>query len=269
MGKIDSALLALLAKRVVKAEKHVGYVAKQEGPQGERGLDGAPGATGATGMQGARGPQGYAGERGPQGATGETGPAGADGQAGMPGADGKAGLQGVRGQAGEQGQKGDTGPAPAHEWQGTKLRFQKPDGKWGKYTELKGKDGKEGRVGVISVNRSSGTSLESLTPGADGVEPVGIAVMQNGQWVNLPWSAFISVIAGAVDMGSPTSRRTDFVGDSLLYRGEAVPGAAETDPVWAVRRIEFLPGGDVVEKWAAGSSAKSFVWSDRAAYEYL
>jgi len=70
-------------------------------------------------------------------------------------------------------------------------------------------------------------------------------------------------------MGSPTSRRTDFVGDAMLYRGEAVPGASETDAIWAIRRIEFLTGGDVVEKWATGSSSKSFVWSDRATYEYL
>jgi len=116
---------------------------------------------------------------------------------------------------------------------------------------------------------STGSSLDALTPGAENVEPVGIPVMQNGQWVNLPWPAFISVIAGAIDMGSPMSRRTDFVGNTHLYRGEASPGASETAAVWSIRRIEFMPDGDVIEKFASGSSAASFAWSNRAALEYV
>jgi hypothetical protein len=28
-----------------------------------------------------------------------------------------------------------------HEWQGTKVRFELPDGKWGKFVDLIGKDG--------------------------------------------------------------------------------------------------------------------------------
>ena len=59
-------------------------------------------------------------------------------------------LADAKGDPGPQGPKGDTGPAPAHEWQGTKLRFQQPDGKWGKYTDLKGRDGKEDGSSVLS-----------------------------------------------------------------------------------------------------------------------
>ena len=41
--------------------------------------------------------------------------------------------------------KGDKGDIPKHEWKGTKLRFESPDGKWGKLIDLKGKDGASSR----------------------------------------------------------------------------------------------------------------------------
>lgn len=46
-----------------------------------------------------------------------------------------------------KGEKGDKGDAPAHEWNGSKLRFKKPDGTWGSYTELKGQNGERGPPG--------------------------------------------------------------------------------------------------------------------------
>ena len=173
---------------------------------------------------------------------------------------------------GEPGERGLPGPAPAHEWQGSKLRFEQPDGTWGKFTDLKGPVGDKGEAGqqlVVVRGGSNGRSLETLTPGATGVDPSSIAVMQGGEWVNLPWAAFISVIAGTVDMGSPMARRTDFVGNTHLYRGEAAPGASEADAVWSIRRVEFMPDGDVVEKWATGSAANAFAWNDRVSLDYV
>lgn len=38
--------------------------------------------------------------------------------------------------------KGDTGGVPEHEWRGTLLRIQKPDGTWSKWVDLKGPPGK-------------------------------------------------------------------------------------------------------------------------------
>ena len=45
---------------------------------------------------------------------------------------------------GDKGEKikGEKGGIPAHEWKGTMLRFQNPDGTWGKFTDLKGIPGK-------------------------------------------------------------------------------------------------------------------------------
>lgn len=173
---------------------------------------------------------------------------------------------------GDQGEPGPAGPAPAHEWQGTKLRFQKPDGKWGKLTDLKGapgKDGTTGRTVVVARGGSSGGGVGSLLPGASNVEPTGIAVVQAGQWVNLSWPAFIQTIAGAVDVGTEMARRTDFVGETLMYRGEAAPGTAETAAAWRIKRVTFAPDGDITETFASGNADFVNAWDDRAALEYI
>lgn len=173
---------------------------------------------------------------------------------------------------GERGEPGPKGDKPAHEWKGTKLRFEQPDGTWGKFVDIKGKDGKDGKDGrqqvVVGGYVSSAPNLSSLAPGAEGVTPASIAVQQGSEWVSLPWDAFIPIIAGAIDMSATASRRTDFVGTSLLYRGEAEPGAAESAAVWRIKRIEFLPDGDVIEKWAAGSAEFSHQWTDRETLVY-
>jgi len=63
------------------------------------------------------------------------------------------------------------------------------------------------------------------------------------------------------------AKRVDFVGDTLLYRGEAVVGAAESAPVWRIRRITFT-GDDMTEEWASGSAAFDKVWADRLTLGY-
>lgn len=70
-------------------------------------------------------------------------------------------------------------------------------------------------------------------------------------------------------MGVDYARREDFVGDTLLYRGEAAPGALDTSPVWKIKRIEFLEGGDVRTKFAGGTADFVHTWADRASLEYV
>lgn len=62
--------------------------------------------------------------------------------------------------------KGDTGPMPDHEWDGTKLRFQKPDGEWGAWVDLRGKRGEKGKDGeriVMVGGGGSGFDPSSVT----------------------------------------------------------------------------------------------------------
>lgn len=65
----------------------------------------------------------------PPGPPGPRGPQGLEGTSGLPGPSGRDGRDGV------------DGKAPDHKWEGTKLRFQRPDGTWGDAVELKGQPG--------------------------------------------------------------------------------------------------------------------------------
>lgn len=68
------------------------------------------------------------------------GPRGQDGSPGKNGRDGKDGrsITGPRGPQGPQGERGVVGPVPKHEWDGTRLRFEMPNGVWGLWVDLKG-----------------------------------------------------------------------------------------------------------------------------------
>ncbi|MDP3106958.1 hypothetical protein [Hydrogenophaga sp.] len=101
-------LIALSVKRTRKRIEELEARAPVPGPQGERGLPGGRGATG---------------------------------EPGAPGADGAQGLQGEQGPPGPQGPKGDK---PDHQWDGTALKFEKPDGTWGPAVDLKGAPGRRG-----------------------------------------------------------------------------------------------------------------------------
>lgn len=65
-------------------------------------------------------------------------------------------VKGERGPAGPQGPKGDK---PAHEWQGTRLRFENPDGSWGDLIDLRGPKGGRGSSG----GGGSGSGIGALT----------------------------------------------------------------------------------------------------------
>ena len=64
------------------------------------------------------------------------------------------------------------------------------------------------------------------------------------------------------------AKRTDFVGENIIYRGEAVVGSPTSSSVWRIRRITIGVDGDVTEEWVEGSSNFSFVWNDRTTYNF-
>jgi len=106
-----------------------------EGPQGEVGPQGESGPPGADGKDGVPGKDGVDGAPGADGAPGLPG---------SPGADGKDGVDGPQGPEGPTGPKGDK---PAHQWAGTKLAFENPDGTMGSEVDLKGEKGDQGPPG--------------------------------------------------------------------------------------------------------------------------
>lgn len=75
---------------------------------------------------------------------------------------------GVPGPQGIQGPQGETGPAPAHEWQGTSLRFKNPDNTWGDLVNLQGPQGEAGTGGGGTI-----TIDDTPTQGSDNAVSSG------------------------------------------------------------------------------------------------
>lgn len=169
-------------------------------PVPRNGVDGLDGVPGANGWPGAKGDRGDKGERGEQGPRGEIG---------LYGKDGARGPQGPRG---EQGPEGPVGPKPRHEWKETALRFERPDGEWGKYVELRGPPGFGSGGGTVTVENPF--DFDSL-PVGDDTTPEEIVVKQNGVWVRITWDQFMALV-GVEPQTGPLSLN----GDDLSLNGD-------------------------------------------------
>jgi len=131
----------------------------ERGPAGKDGRDGKDGYTPQKGIDyfdgkdGINGKDGLPGRNGTDGLNGKDGYTPQkdvdyfDGKNGRDGKDGRDGLDGKNGRDGKDGLPGPKGDIPAHEWEGTKVRFQNQDGSWGEFVDLKGKDGHNGLDG--------------------------------------------------------------------------------------------------------------------------
>ena len=82
---------------------------------------------------------------------------------------GPAGDPGPQGETGPQGDPGETGPAPAHEWQGTSLRFKNSDGTWGSLVDLQGPQGPAGTGGGTITIDDTPTEGSSNAVSSGGV----------------------------------------------------------------------------------------------------
>lgn len=87
----------------------------------------------------------------------------------------KQGPVGPQGPQGEQGPPGEIGPAPEHQWRGTELRFQNPDGSWGPWVDLQGEDGKDGKAGPRGPRGPQGIPGDPGTGGGGSFEVERIA----------------------------------------------------------------------------------------------
>ena len=111
----------------------------------------------------------------------------------------------TQGAAGKKGEKGDIGPMPGHEWQGTKLRFEKPAGGWGEYVELRGPKGARGTNGAPGGGGGGGDmggaverfDLSALPP-ASSAPPVEFVVRQGDAWVRASFAQMLAWFPGGV-----------------------------------------------------------------------
>jgi hypothetical protein len=112
-----------------------------KGDKGDKGDQGIQGPKGDQGIQGIQGIQGPKGDQGIQGPKGDQGIQGLKGDKGDQGIQGVQGLKGDKGDKGDQGIQGPKGDKPRHQWVGTSLQVENPDGTWGASVNLKGLDG--------------------------------------------------------------------------------------------------------------------------------
>lgn len=64
------------------------------------------------------------------------------------------------------------------------------------------------------------------------------------------------------------AKQTDFVGDTDIYKGEAVVGSALSSSVWRIRKLVISVDGDVSEKWASGNANFDKIWDNRLSLSY-
>ncbi len=90
-------------------------------------------------------------------------------------------------------------------------------------------------------------------------------VVVNGRVQELPLTDTLPV-AGEEDM--VYAKRTDFVGEDVIYRGEAMVGTSEGTPSWRIRKLVLGADGDVAETWASGTALFDKAWALRTSYSY-
>lgn len=72
---------------------------------------------------------------------------------------------------------------------------------------------------------------------------------------------------GSAEMSYAT--RVDQIDDTLMYKGEAVPGSLDADSAWRIAKLVFGVDGDVTITWAGGNSDFSYAWTDRLSLTYI
>jgi hypothetical protein len=121
------------------------------------------------------------------------------GEKGDRGDQGEKGDKGDPGKNGQDGQEGERGPMPDHEWRGTAVRFEKPDGTWGQWVELRGLRGPDGQLivqpgggggaGSLSIQRFYDSVDDFPTPGKTQIlyfdkstTPYGVYIWDGNQY---------------------------------------------------------------------------------------
>jgi len=182
-----------LAKRLAGVDKSNLSKLMQPGPQGVRGDPGKDGRDGTNGLDGLDGRDGVDGRDGRDGRQGQRGPKGDRGATGPKGDKGNPGVQGVVGPPGPPGPKGDK---PNHQISKGEIRFEKPDGEWGRWIKM-GHHIHHGGGGG-----GSGTGSAEYPPGGDAGQVLAKASAADNdvEWVDQTGSGNISPDV-LIDMG--------------------------------------------------------------------
>lgn len=64
------------------------------------------------------------------------------------------------------------------------------------------------------------------------------------------------------------AKRVDFIGESIIYKAEAVVGTSDATAGWRIHKLAISVDGDVSETWADGNANFNKIWNDRLTYTY-
>ena len=79
----------------------------------------------------------------------------------------------------------------------------------------------------------------------------------------------VGVQGPAAESDVPFATRVDFIGDDLIYKGQAQPGTLDATNAWRIQEITFVgPEDDVEIRWAGGTSDFDKIWDDRLGFTY-
>lgn len=95
------------------------------------------------------------------------------------------------------------------------------------------------------------------TSSVDGITPVDV-------WADPTTHAIL--ISGAASSSSQYDIKVDEASSTITYIGEILPGGADGDTTWRIKRLNSASG--LVVRWANGTSDFDKTWSDRATYTY-
>lgn len=199
------------------------------GPAGVTGGTGATGKTGNTGATGATGDQGAVGDTGGTGPTGSTGNQGPTGAQGITGTQGPTGNQGL---TGSQGPTGSTGTPGSY--------LISPGVLLGRFTS------------------PTGVPEEIL---------VGSGLTLSGAGLEVSQSYIQTIVSQELEMAyAKLIDSTD--SDTVIYIGEAVPGALSSAASWRIKRVSFFGDGDSSTLWADGNANFDNIWDNHLALSY-
>ena len=117
---------------------------------------------------------------------------------------------------------------------------------------------------VEIATRVKGDAMDSFLTVRDIVE-LGLIDINSGEVV------LGDTTSGSSGGGSSVvdyAKRTDFIGDTVIYSGRAAVGALPSATAWSIMRTTIAADGDVVVEYADGNSGFDNIWDDRLTYTY-
>jgi hypothetical protein len=102
-----------------------------------------------------------------------------------------------------------------------------------------------------------------LNFGSDTIEGVQKVALMVWNPLSLAWERGTAQAGGSGGGGSAITKRIDVASDTVMYVGEATPGAIESDTTWTITKNTFdVNGNPTAALIAAGA------WTNRVALVY-